>query len=98
MQLNDKQETTAYENGHANTSITNGVDDEEDIESEVDDDKDAVDIDKHNDGKSTRLAIACDDGCVRIYGVSGAEELAHNKTLPRVSGETSALQSCTNLV
>lgn len=37
-----------------------------------------------------RVAIACDDGCVRIYTIPDSDELVYNRTLPRVSGETSA--------
>ncbi|KAJ6954832.1 transducin-related family protein [Populus alba x Populus x berolinensis] len=33
-----------------------------------------------------RLAIACDDGCVRIYTIPASDELIYNRTLPRVSG------------
>lgn len=87
--LNLKQETKSYENGHASSSIASGVDEEESSESE-DEDKDTVEIYEHNDANDTRLALACDDGCVRIYSVSDAEKLTYNRTLPRVSGETSA--------
>ncbi|KAI3460141.1 hypothetical protein Pfo_016804 [Paulownia fortunei] len=87
LQRNVKQEMKSYENGHANSTITSGADEEESSESEdEDDDKDAVGFHKHNDAKNTRLAIACDDGCVRIYSVSDAEKLIYNRTLPRVSG------------
>ncbi|KAL0366286.1 UNVERIFIED_CONTAM: WD repeat-containing protein PCN [Sesamum radiatum] len=84
-----KQEIKSHENGHANPSFTSGVSEEENSESEdEDDDKNAVEIHDHNDAKHTRLALACDDGCVRIYGVSDAEKLTYIKTLPRVSGRT----------
>ncbi|WCJ43302.1 Transducin family protein / WD-40 repeat family protein [Euphorbia peplus] len=33
-----------------------------------------------------RIAIACDDGCVRIYTIPDSDVLIYNKTLPRVSG------------
>ncbi|CAL9110435.1 unnamed protein product [Musa textilis] len=36
--------------------------------------------------KSQRLAIACDDGCVRMYNVSDKDGLTHNRCFPRVSG------------
>lgn len=82
----------SYENGHANSSITSGVDEEENSESEDEhDDKDAVQIHEDDDADNTRLAIACDDGCVRIYSVSDTEKLVYNRTLSRVSGETTAL-------
>ncbi|XP_044475587.1 WD repeat-containing protein PCN-like [Mangifera indica] len=33
-----------------------------------------------------RVAVACDDGCVRIYRISDSDELTYYKSLPRVSG------------
>lgn len=35
--------------------------------------------------EDTSVAMACDDGCVRIYTVS--DELVYNRSLPRVSGK-----------
>ncbi|XP_044509908.1 WD repeat-containing protein PCN [Mangifera indica] len=32
------------------------------------------------------VAVACDDGCVRIYRISDSDELTYHKSLPRVSG------------
>lgn len=81
----------SYENGHTSPSIASDVD-EENSESEDDDDNiHAVQSHDQDDAESTRLAIACDDGCVRIYSVSDAEKLIYNRTMPRVSGETSSL-------
>lgn len=99
---NGKQEMKAYENGHASPSITSDVDDEEKSESEDDYDDNRAVFHEQDDAESTRLAIACDDGCVRIYSVSDEEKLIYNRTMPRVSGETSALKIeksvCQNLV
>ncbi|KAK6130813.1 hypothetical protein DH2020_035454 [Rehmannia glutinosa] len=93
LQLDAKQEIKSYENGDANPSTISGADEEDNSESEDEDDgKNAREIQMHNDAKNTRLAIACDDGCVRIYNVSDEEKLTYNRTLPRVSGETSALR------
>lgn len=36
-----------------------------------------------------RVAIACDDGAVRIYTISDSDKLIYHKSLPRVSGEIS---------
>lgn len=36
------------------------------------------------------IAIACDDGCVRIYNISDSDGFTYHKSLPRVSGEISA--------
>ncbi|KAK4478315.1 hypothetical protein RD792_017604 [Penstemon davidsonii] len=90
--LNDLQTTTNHEtiseNGHASLSISNGIDEEDSSESEDDGDRDAVELHEENNAKYTRLAIACDDGCVRIYNVSDEEKLTYNRTLPRVGGRT----------
>lgn len=87
LQPNMKQEMKSYENGHDNSSIISGVDEVDSSESEDEDaDKGAVQIHEENDADSTRLAIACDDGCVRIYTATDAEKLIYNRTLPRVSG------------
>ncbi|PIN03232.1 WD40 repeat protein [Handroanthus impetiginosus] len=86
LQINAKQEMKSYDNGHASPSITSGVDDDENSESEDEDnDKDPAEL-EHNDAENTCLAVACDDGCVRIYSVSDEEKLTYNGTLPRVSG------------
>lgn len=94
LQPQMKQEMKSYENGHDNSSIISGVDEVDSSDSEDEDsDKGAVQIHEENDADSARLAIACDDGCVRIYTATDAEKLIYNRTLPRVSGETSALYS-----
>ncbi|MBA0738424.1 hypothetical protein Gogos_011778, partial [Gossypium gossypioides] len=36
-----------------------------------------------------RVAIACDDGAVRIYTISNLDKFIYHKSLPRVSGEMS---------
>ncbi|CAI0474104.1 unnamed protein product [Linum tenue] len=66
-----------------------------------DDESSESDDDSSSDGhlnqvlEDTRLAIACDDGCVRIYTVPDSDELIYNRTLSRVSGRTlSVTWSC----
>ncbi|KAG8390975.1 hypothetical protein BUALT_Bualt01G0139700 [Buddleja alternifolia] len=89
LQVNSKQEIKSYENGNASPSINSGVDEDEDSENEDEDDEEgSVELIEYNDAKNTRLAIACDDGCVRIYCVSDEEKLTYSRTLPRVSGRT----------
>ncbi|KAH7663100.1 WD40-repeat-containing domain-containing protein [Dioscorea alata] len=62
------------------------VDAQSDPEScESDDDNDEINsvaIRKENQ----RLAIACDDGCVRIYDASDVGEVTYSRSFPRVSG------------
>ncbi|KAL1534224.1 WD repeat-containing protein PCN-like [Salvia divinorum] len=87
--FNVRREAKYYQNGQTSPSISSEVDDVETSESEDEDyDKSVALVHEQNDTESTRLAIACDDGCVRIYCVSDAEELIYNRTLPRVSGRT----------
>lgn len=93
VQLNVKHETKSYENGHASPSSSSGVDEAENSDSDDDDmnNKYAVELHEDNDIESIQLAIACDDGCVRIYCISDGEKLTYKRTLPRVSGETADL-------
>ncbi|KAI3465249.1 hypothetical protein Pfo_021912 [Paulownia fortunei] len=89
LQLNVKQDAKFYENGYASPSISSGVDEVENSDSDGDDNnKDAVEFHEDNDTENARLAIACDDGCVRIYCISDTEKLTYKRTLPRVSGRT----------
>ncbi|KAH6781137.1 Transducin family protein / WD-40 repeat family protein [Perilla frutescens var. hirtella] len=88
LQLSGKQEIKSYENGHSSPSITSDVDEENSESEDEENNRNVVQSPEQNDAESTRLAIACDDGCVRIYSVSDAEQLIYNRTLPRVSGRT----------
>lgn len=40
----------------------------------------------HVKKNTPRLAIACDDGCIRIYNVSDLDGLTYIRSFPRVSG------------
>ncbi|CAA0809060.1 Transducin family protein / WD-40 repeat family protein [Striga hermonthica] len=87
--LSSREEMKPHENGQASPETTSDVDEVEGSESEDEDDNTALhEIQIQDDEKSTRLALACDDGCVRIYGVSDEEKLTYNRTLPRVTGRT----------
>lgn len=55
-------------------------------ESGVEDDSEFEE--KPEEVRDRRLAVACDDGCVRIYYVSESDKLTYFRSLPRVSGET----------
>ena len=90
LKLQLKQDSGSHENGHVN-DMTNGVDDDRSSDSEEDDDDDSVNLHEQPVSDNTRLAVACDDGCVRIYTVSSADRLTYSRSLPRVSGETAAL-------
>lgn len=56
--------------------------------SESEDDSDSVELHEQSVVENTRVALACDDGCVRIYTIL-EDELVYTKSLPRVSGEIS---------
>lgn len=86
-QFNIKKETKVYENGHVSPRINGGEDDENSDSEHDGDGNDSVEIHGDHDTNYTRLAIACDDGCIRIYNISDSEKLTYNTTFPRVSGE-----------
>ncbi|KAL6578472.1 hypothetical protein OROMI_010800 [Orobanche minor] len=88
MELKDKQEMKSYENGHASPATESEIDEGENSESEDEHNNDAREIQIQDDSDGTRLAIACDDGRVRIYSVSDEEKLTYSRMLPRVSGRT----------
>ncbi|KAJ7966511.1 U3 small nucleolar RNA-associated protein 4 [Quillaja saponaria] len=71
------------ENGFLNDKSRDG-DEDETSESEYDFDEPEV----HNQYiiENPRVAIGCDDGCVRIYNVSESDEFIYTKSLPGVSG------------
>ncbi|KAI9201195.1 hypothetical protein LWI28_019972 [Acer negundo] len=70
---NDDHETSESESGSESES-----------ESESDTDCDEPHAQSVVD--DTPVAVACDDGCVRIYRISDSDELIYHKSLPRVSG------------
>lgn len=80
-----KKNLGRYENGSINQEM-DGHKGEESCDSEVDDD--SVELQEAFTTENTRLAIACDDGCVRIYNITEEDELSYIRSLPRVSGET----------
>ncbi|XP_056695130.1 probable inactive receptor kinase At5g10020 [Spinacia oleracea] len=55
-------------------------------ESSDDDDDDAVELNELPLVENRRLALACDDGYVRLYTIPDTNELTYHKSLPRVSG------------
>ncbi|GFP84089.1 cirhin [Phtheirospermum japonicum] len=87
--LQVKKEARFNENGHASPATSSVIDEVEDSDSDNDyEHRDAVEFHEDNNTENTRLAVACDDGCVRIYCVSDSEKLTYNRMLPRVSGRT----------
>ncbi|GFY85961.1 transducin family protein [Actinidia rufa] len=76
-------EPLPIENGHANDQFDND-DDHETSESE--DDNDLVELHEQPVIENTLVALACDDGSVRIYSITDSDKLTYMKVLTRVSG------------
>lgn len=70
-------------NGYLNDK-SNDSDDHETSESENDSDSD--ELHEQSVVEDRRVALACDDGCVRIYRITDSDELIYHRSLPRVSG------------
>ena len=70
------------QNGH----LTDNESDFQDC-SESEDDSNSSELHVQSSDENPSLAIACDDGCVRIYNICDAEEFIYKRSLPRVSGE-----------
>ncbi|XP_047325750.1 WD repeat-containing protein PCN-like [Impatiens glandulifera] len=69
-------EPPEIENGHASERYS---------ESEDDDDL----VEPHDlSVESTRVALACDDGSIRLYNILDSDKLIYDKTFGRVSGRT----------
>ncbi|KAA8528450.1 hypothetical protein F0562_035805 [Nyssa sinensis] len=83
LPLHMKHEPERIHNGHANDNFNDG-DDHETSESE--DDVDSVEPHEQPINENTQVALACDDGCVRMYGTSNLGKLTYIKSLTRVSG------------
>lgn len=79
-----------YENGHVHCTGSGSSDSES---SEEEDDDDSVNLHEDNASENSRIAFACDDGCVRMYSVSNEKNLTYTRSLPRVSGETATPKS-----
>lgn len=84
--LDSKPKSEHIENGHLNGNLN--MDDHETSDSE--DDSDSDELHELAVSELPRVAIACDDGCVRIYSISDSDEFIYTRSLPRVSGEISS--------
>ncbi|XP_055833953.1 WD repeat-containing protein PCN-like [Solanum dulcamara] len=82
-QLNQKQSPKHYENGHVNHRNSESSDSES---SESEDSDDSVELHEDHASDNSRIAFACDDGCVRIYIVNDDENLTCKTKFPSVSG------------
>ncbi|XP_017241782.1 WD repeat-containing protein PCN [Daucus carota subsp. sativus] len=75
-----------HENGDGKNRISGHSSDDDEISGSGSEDDDEVDLHKEPVIENTSVAIACDDGCVRIYTISDSDDLVYNRSLPRVSG------------
>lgn len=87
MHPHTKQEPQHIANGHANGELSQDGDSE--IISDSEDDDDSVGL-HEQPAIENPVALACDDGCVRLYSIYDLDKLAYVKSFARVSGEKSA--------
>lgn len=76
-------------NGYGNDMVSNGRDDGEISQSDEEDDDADDSTELHsvsNGSEGQRVAVGCDDGCVRLYVASDADGFYYRRSLPRVSG------------
>nr|KAJ0225452.1 hypothetical protein LSAT_V11C100000180 [Lactuca sativa] len=78
---NTKQDLGYLENGHAAIGDGDG-----DVTSDSEVEGDSVELYEEPITGNACIAIACDDGCVRLYDISDSDEVTYHKSLPRVSG------------
>lgn len=78
-------------NGYLNDKSNDSVD-HETSESENENDSDLDELHEQSVVEDRHVALACDDGCVRVYRITDSDELIYHRSLPRVGGETSALK------
>ncbi|KAJ8773266.1 hypothetical protein K2173_028443 [Erythroxylum novogranatense] len=75
------------ESQHLGNGYVKHIDDGSNHESsDSEDDSDSDNINKLLDVEDPCVAIACDDGCVRLYRIPDSDEFIYYRTLPRVSG------------
>ncbi|KAL8126986.1 WD repeat-containing protein PCN-like [Apium graveolens] len=87
LQSEDKKEDTEFlENGDVKNRISGSSSDDDEKSGSESEDDDQVELCEGSVIDKTSVAIACDDGCVRIYTISDSNELVYNRSLPRVSG------------
>lgn len=78
-------EHEAHCNGNGNGVV---IDNNSEISESSDDDDsdDTFELNEQSSLENRRLALACDDGCVRLYTIPDCDELTYHKAMPRVSG------------
>ncbi|BBG95144.1 Transducin family protein / WD-40 repeat family protein [Prunus dulcis] len=64
----------------------NSTDPDDPETSDSEDDSDSDETNEQSVVEYPRVALACDDGCVRIYSITDTDEFVYTKSLPRVGG------------
>ena len=80
--INAEQKGGRMGNGY----VSKFNDSDEHESSDSDEDYDSPDTGKQSVVESPRVAIGYDDGCVRIYAISDADEFIYVRSLPWVKG------------
>ncbi|XP_047325495.1 WD repeat-containing protein PCN-like [Impatiens glandulifera] len=75
-----------FENGHASERYIDSLQTSDDPETSDTEDDDDMKEPQLPSVVSTRLALACDDGCIRLYSISDSNKLIYAKSFTRVSG------------
>lgn len=83
---------TQMGNGYLSNYLNNGRHGGETSESEDESDSDSAELREQSVIENQRVALACDDGCVRIYTLVD-DDFVYTKSLPRVRGELSVCLS-----
>jgi len=78
----DKNDSHQLANGHAKNDVCSDCESSY-CEDDYDSDEPTT---SHIGNNNLRLAVACDDGCVRVYYVSDIDGLTYYRSFPRVSG------------
>lgn len=81
------------EAGNGNIPLQNGARDDSDDESSDEDDSDSSDDDAAvaEEAAEQRVAVGCDDGCLRLFTVGDNDEgMVYRKSFPRVKGRISS--------
>ncbi|KAI3760715.1 hypothetical protein L1987_51114 [Smallanthus sonchifolius] len=80
QRFNRKLELGSIENGHGADKGDGDVTSDSEVEA------DSLELYEERFTENASIAVACDDGCVRIYNISESHQLNYCKSLPRVSG------------
>jgi U3 small nucleolar RNA-associated protein 4 len=82
----DDGETNGVRIGNGYSKRFHGSDEHDNSESDEHSDSDSLDVIKQSSVMDPRVAVAFDDGCVRIYTISDANEFIYLKSMSRVQG------------